>query len=371
MKRVSLEMVAFERRETCKTEKSKYPIVGLEHLDPENVLLTKWEKEADNTFSKVFYTNDILFGRRRAYLKKAAIAPFNGICSGDITVITAKKELILPEFLIFIIQNDSFFEFAMKNSAGSLSPRVKWEDLKEYEFYLPEYEDQKRMTEILWAMHETKEAYINLLSCTNNLLKAQFVEMFGTSEKPRSDIEYKKLGDIASYINGYAFKPDDWGQKGLPIIRIQNLTGSGEEYNYYDGTYPESVEINKGDVLISWSASLGIYLWEKEKALLNQHIFKVVFNKLPIDKQFFMYAVEQKLDEMSDKTHGSTMKHIVKKDFDNIRIAYPSADLQKEFGKLVEQSNTSKRNIQESLNNLGNMIKAMIRTTLVTNEEES
>ena len=166
--------------------------------------------------------------------------------------------------------------------------------------------------------------------------------MFGTVDAPAFGVDYKRLGDIASYINGYAFKPEDWGQSGLPIIRIQNLTGSNEEFNYYDGTYPSKVEVNDGDVLISWSASLGVYLWNRGKAILNQHIFKVEFDKLPIEKKFFMYAVEQKLEEMAEKTHGSTMKHIVKKDFDNTMIAYPDLRSQKTFAEFAEQSDKSK-----------------------------
>ncbi len=166
--------------------------------------------------------------------------------------------------------------------------------------------------------------------------------MFGTEDNPSSGVEFERLGDLASYVNGFAFKPADWGTKGLPIIRIQNLTGSGVEFNYYDGEYPEQVEVNDGDVLISWSASLGVYLWNKGTAILNQHIFKVVFDKKTIDKYFFMYAVQQKLDEMGDKSHGSTMKHIVKKAFDNIKIPYPEDRRQVSFSELVKQSDKSK-----------------------------
>ena len=121
-----------------------------------------------------------------------------------------------------------------------------------------------------------------------------------------------KLGDAATYINGYAFKPEDRGEEGLPIIRIQDLTGNAYDLGFYDGRYPEKIEINDGDILISWSASLGVYVWNRGKALLNQHIFKVVFDKAEIDKNYFVYAVRQKLDELGRKTHGATMKHIVK-----------------------------------------------------------
>ena len=140
-----------------------------------------------------------------------------------------------------------------------------------------------------------------------------------------------RLGDLATYINGYAFKPADWGDTGLPIIRIQDLTGNSYQLNRYDGEYPERIEVNDGDVLISWSASLGVYLWQRGKALLNQHIFKVVFDKLPVNKEYFVFAVEHKLAEMESKTHGATMKHIVKKDFDGTTIPYPPIEKQAEI----------------------------------------
>ena len=147
-----------------------------------------------------------------------------------------------------------------------------------------------------------------------------------------------RLGDVATYINGYAFKPDDRGSVGLPIIRIQDLTGNSYDLGFYDGEYPKRIEINNGDVLISWSASLGVYVWNKGKALLNQHIFKVVFDKLEIDKQFFVYAVEHNLKEMVKQTHGATMKHIIKKDFDNTFIPYPSLEHQKRIAKLLDKT---------------------------------
>ena len=140
-----------------------------------------------------------------------------------------------------------------------------------------------------------------------------------------------RLGDLATYINGYAFKPADWGETGLPIIRIQDLTGNSYQLNRYDGEYPERIEVNDGDVLISWSASLGVYVWQRGKALLNQHIFKVVFDKLPVNKDYFVFAVEHKLAEMESKTHGATMKHIVKKDFDGTTIPYPPIEKQAEI----------------------------------------
>ena len=167
-----------------------------------------------------------------------------------------------------------------------------------------------------------------------------------------------KLGDIATYINGYAFNPEDRGKVGVPIIRIQDLTGNSYDLGFYDGEYPKKIEINNGDVLISWSASLGVYVWNGGKALLNQHIFKVVFDKVDIDKNYFVYAVKQKLVEMGMKTHGATMKHIVKKDFDTTLIPYPSLKEQVEVATKLNKVSKIIEIRKKELQLLDNLIKA-------------
>ena len=167
-----------------------------------------------------------------------------------------------------------------------------------------------------------------------------------------------KLGDVATYINGYAFKPEDRGEEGLPIIRIQDLTGNAYDLGFYNGEYPEKIEINDGDVLISWSASLGVYVWNRGKALLNQHIFKVMFDKAEIDKNYFVYAVRQKLDEMGRKTHGATMKHIVKKDFDSTQIPYPSLEEQSEIATNLDKVSNVIENRKQELQLIDALVKA-------------
>lgn len=173
MAKVKLGEVAKEYKATVK-DAADLPVVGLEHLIPGQVELTQWSEDADNTFTKGFKKGQMLFGRRRAYLKKAALAPFDGICSGDITVIEAIPERIMPELLPFVIQNDSLFDYAVEKSAGSLSPRVKWEHLKNYEFELPEMEHQRALVDLLWAMTRTKKAYQELVKKTDELVKSQF-----------------------------------------------------------------------------------------------------------------------------------------------------------------------------------------------------
>lgn len=152
-----------------------------------------------------------------------------------------------------------------------------------------------------------------------------------------NDWKTVRLGDVATYINGYAFKPSDWGTTGLPIIRIQNLTGNDYETNFFNGEIHPKYTVKDGDVLISWSASLGVYEWNKGKALLNQHIFKVVFDKIEVDKKYFIFTVSHLLNEMAKHTHGSTMRHITKPDFDNMPFPLPSIKEQKKISELLEK----------------------------------
>lgn len=161
----------------------------------------------------------------------------------------------------------------------------------------------------------------------------------------KEDWKYKKLGEVASYINGYPFKPSDWCNQGMPIIRIQNLTGSQDNYNRcLREDIPSKYIVKDGDILISWSATLGVYEWTKENALLNQHIFKVVFDKCDINKLFFKYAIMSSIEEMSKHTNGATMRHIRKGDFDNIIIPIPSLLEQQ---KIVERLDAAFENIDK------------------------
>lgn len=355
MAMVKLGDVAIEKRETWTGSTQGVPIVGLEHLVPGEITLSSWDSDTDNTFSKMFRKDQVLLGRRRVYLKKAVIAPFDGICSGDITVIEAIPGKISSRLLPFIIQNERFFDYAMQGSAGSLSPRVKWEHLKDYEFNIPDYEEQESLANKLWSALKLKESYHSLLFATDEMVKSRFIEMFGNLESK------KRLGDVASYINGFAFKPSDWSSTGLPIIRIQNLTGTNEIYNYYNGDYPDQVEVNNGDILISWSATLGVYVWTEGKALLNQHIFKVSFDKGYINRDYFIYAVTQKLDEMSTKTHGTTMRHIVKSDFDNTIIPFPSIEGQDRFALVAKQADKSKFELKQAIEKIDKVMRALLQ----------
>ena len=191
---VKLGDVARESRLKWTKSKQDVPIVGLEHLIPDEIRFDAYDINTDNTFSKRFVKGQVLFGRRRAYQRKAAIAEFDGICSGDITVIEAIEGKMVPELLPFIIQTPVFFDYANRGSAGSLSPRVKWEHLADYEFELPPLEEQKILADKLWAAYRLKEAYKKLLDATDEMVKSQFIEMFGNPLSSKQKNELKRLG---------------------------------------------------------------------------------------------------------------------------------------------------------------------------------
>lgn len=147
--------------------------------------------------------------------------------------------------------------------------------------------------------------------------------------------EIKRLGDIANYVNGRAFKPTEWSKAGTPIIRIQNLNNPNAEYNYHEGEIEQKYHIKNGDLLFAWSASLGAYIWNGENAFLNQHIFKVL-PKENIDKTFLYYLLDKITNELYAKAHGSGMVHVTKGKFEATLVAIPPLPTQQAIVNKIE-----------------------------------
>jgi type I restriction enzyme S subunit len=145
----------------------------------------------------------------------------------------------------------------------------------------------------------------------------------------------KTLGDVATYINGRAFKPQEWETSGRPIIRIQNLTNSTQECNRTTKQFEEKYRISDGDLLFAWSASLGAHIWHGEDGWLNQHIFKVIPNE-SIDKIYLYYYLLYVVDQLYAKTHGSGMVHITLKPFKSTRIMLPELNEQRRVVGKIE-----------------------------------
>ncbi|VJH52374.1 type I restriction-modification system, S subunit [Streptococcus pneumoniae] len=182
-----------------------------------------------------------------------------------------------------------------------------------------------------------------------------------------------KLGQVATFINGYAFKPQDWSSEGKEIIRIQNLTKTSKGINYYSGTIDKKYIVEAGDILISWSGTLGVFQWCGRSAVLNQHIFKVVFDKIDIDKSYFKYVVEKGLQDAVKHTHGSTMKHLTKKYFDNIMVSYTNLGEQQRIASELDLLSKLILRRQEQLEELNLLVKSRFNEMfgdVILNEKE-
>jgi len=176
------------------------------------------------------------------------------------------------------------------------------------------------------------------------------------------DWEVVKLGEVGNYINGYAFKPSDWSNTGKPIIRIQNLNNPSASFNYFNGELDYKYLVKKGDILISWSASLGAYLWNGEDAWLNQHIFKVELTNQNVAKDFLYFAllyyfVGQALANL----HGSTMKHIVKSKFLNILIPLPPLEEQRVIADILSTVQNNIEKTEKVINATKQLKKSMMK----------
>jgi len=145
-----------------------------------------------------------------------------------------------------------------------------------------------------------------------------------------------KLGELAQYINGKAFRPEDWKTSGLPIIRIQNLTDRTKPFNYCDRQVEPRYLVGDGDLLISWSATLGSFIWDRGPAVLNQHIFKAIPNADLVERDFLHFLMLETLEEMTTHAHGIAMKHITKGKFEAIEVAIPSLNEQRRITARIK-----------------------------------
>lgn len=375
MSTVKLGDVAFEAKETYKGDKAGYPIVGLEHITPEEVTLSDWSVDTENTFTKTFRKDDILFGRRRAYLKKAAIAPFDGICSGDITVIRAKSEKLLPMLLPFVIQNDDFFEYAVGKSAGSLSPRVKWEHLKNYEFKLPSLEKQKELADLLWANNDSRKAYQELLRQTDELIKTQFIEMFGTWKD--SDFEVKTLEELCELIKDGTHKTPvyiDDKENGYLFLSSKDVTSK-----YVDWDHPMYIpaelhnELSKrvapqiGDILLAKNGTTGIAAIVDRDVVFDIYVSLALLRFHPGQNIKYMWAainMPETKTQFDSSLKGIGVPNLHLGEIKKAKIVVPPIEMQDEFAVFLEQADKSKFELRQAIEAVDNILRSLVQQEL-------
>lgn len=154
-----------------------------------------------------------------------------------------------------------------------------------------------------------------------------------------------KLENLASFINGYAFKQENWKEEGLPIIRIEQLLNPDAKCDYSDITLPDAYLINDGDLIFSWSATIAIKLWNRGKSYLNQHLYKVIPKSI-IDKKYLKHLLDHEIKDLLKETHGTTMKHITRSFLLNFKVFYPKD--YNEQHKIAEILETADKTIEKT-----------------------
>jgi len=279
-------------------------IVGLEHLDPENLHIRRWNfPENGTSFSRKFVSGQTLFGKRRAYQRKVAFAEFEGICSGDILTFEPKdKKALLPELLPFICQSDAFFDHALGTSAGSLSPRTSWKALKDFEFPLPPIAEQKRIAEILWAADEAVEKWT--ISRTELLNSYKVVASNYLSNSEGVVLSINDLGQEGEQVIktgpfGSHLKTEFFRSSGIPVINISALGEQGMDesgFFYMSEKHAKrfaTYMVREGDLVFSRVADIGRCLVIGKKhsgAIISSNLIRIRVDKNTI-RPMYLYLL--------------------------------------------------------------------------------
>jgi len=290
-RRVRFGDVVENLNETCDPDEAGLErFIAMEHLEPGSLHIRTWGNVADGTtFTRLCRPGQVLFGKRRAYQRKVAIADFDAVVSGDIYVFAPKNERMLPELLPFICISERFFKFAVETSAGSLSPRTNWSHLADFEFDLPPLDQQRRIIEILWAVDETEMACSRLRDESWSCLSALLDE----SIAPRT--QHKRcLGEVFTVKHGWAFQGEFFNDSGdgPTLLTPGNFSLHGElcftdkNTKFYSGDFPEEYVLSRGDIvtvmtdLTPDAKLLGMpaTIEGNRRLLHNQRIGKMLFN---------------------------------------------------------------------------------------------
>lgn len=377
--------VVFEPKESSKDPHADgiEHVVGLEHIEPENIhLKNSATLEESTTFTKRFAIGDVLFGRRRAYLKKAAQASFSGICSGDITVFRANEKL-MSELLPFIVNNEKFFDYAVKHSAGGLSPRVKFKDLANYEFLLPPKPQQAQLAKLLWAMDKVIEKASELLNSLEQMLESNIeAEIHGVELKNKvirevlEDLSEKyelvKLSQLGELLKGKGIPKSAVVENGIPCVRYGELYTKHHRVirDFYSFIAKEeklkSFQLKKNDVLFAGS---GETIAEIGKSAVFVDDFEayagsdtLLFRPHEMDGYYLGYLLNSQLvrQQLNKFGTGATVMHIYNSDLEKVKV--PKIDLHEQIriGQKLESIHKNISINESEINDSKSLQKSLI-----------
>ena len=310
---------------------------------------------------KLFKKGDYLLVRRSLYgsdfRERAPRADFDGICSADILTIREKPGVIVDGYLIAVLYSKQLWKFIVSNSTGSLTRRIKWNQLKDFEFDLPPIELQQKLVELLWAMEDTKAAYRELIAKSDEFVKSQFIEMFGKISDGR--FPTCRFGDVAHIKHGFAFKGEYFTEvpNGVMLVTPGNFRIGGgfqeKKCKYFTSDYPDEYVLHEGDLIVTMTDlskacdTLGygaIVPHSSTVYLHNQRVGLFDYVDCRLDKRFIVWFMqtEEYRNHILGTCAGSTVKHTSPDRILSAQIYLPPAELQYQFITMAEQTDKSK-----------------------------
>ena len=333
------------------TEEDKVYYIGLEHIDPGCFDVVRWGSDVAPTGDKLLMQKgDVLFGKRRAYQRKVAIAPFDGIFSAHGMVLRPNLKVIDANYFPFFISSDKFMETAVRISVGGLSPTINWKDLARQEFELPSLDEQKVLADKLWAAYRLKEAYKKLLVATDEMVKSQFIEMFG---------DCKSQGTLSSlcatFIDGDWIESKDQSDNGIRLIQTGNVgfgffKGREDKSRYItEETFKKlnCTEVVPGDILISRLPDpIGRACIVPEgigKAITAVDCTIVRLNATLLPEFLISFSKTALYASQINKIKtGTTRLRVSRGNLGNVIIPIPPIESQHRFAAIVQQADKSK-----------------------------
>ncbi len=379
MAKYRFEQIAINSTEKKKpTEEDRFTYLGLEHLDSGCLKVSRFGSDVAPIGEKlVMRKGDVLFGKRRAYQKKVAIAPFDGIFSAHGMVLRPNEDVIDPEFFPLFISSDYFLDAAIKISVGSLSPTINWRDLKVLEFNLPDLETQRELAKVLWAINDTIEAYKKLIAATDELVKSQFIELFGDFKTNPYNLPIVPISSLFDVGSSKRVFQKDWLDSGVPFYRAREIVKLAEQgyvdneliispemYEAYSKKYGAPVP---GDIMVTGVGTLGVcYLVREGDRFYYKDGNTLCFhNRGDINSRFVLecYKMPFVREQIEAKAGGTTVGTYTIETANKTLIFYPPREQQDEFVAFVEQSDKSKFELQKALNELTAMQKKLMLNT--------
>ena len=320
--------------------------VGLDDLDSGSLHIRRWGKGSDVIGTKLrFRKGDIIFGRRRAYQRKLAVAEMDGICSAHAMVARAKPDMVLPEFLPFLMMSDEFMKRAVKISVGGLSPTINWTTLKLEEFDLPPFDQQRRIAEILWAVDEVGQHHCEISQQIEQLPLSFANHVTGFEKGNRDTIQMAALGEIADVIDCKHRTPKP-SNEGVSVVSPGNIKWGALDLRACKLTSEEQYQdlmdhcvIREWDMVMGRNQTFGIasFVQPQQRFVLGQDTVLIQARKL--NSKYIYLALQSSFlrSQINKLSIGSTFKRINLKDIRALRIPLAAAAMQHEAEMRVDE----------------------------------